>query len=186
MQSTGKNTFFGKTATMLQSADGLGHLQRILMSIVVALVVISLVLCVTMLIYLMVYGKESLKEALTFVVVVLVVSIPIAIEIVCTTTLAIGSRQVCVCGGVCARGGGLVGWCEGEGGGTEADAHVFVGLGGRVSLRAAQQQGTACDMHTTRRNVAPNRRCCCPLLSCSCPPTERLSPAWRPLRRWLA
>jgi hypothetical protein len=97
LQSTGKNTFFGKTATMLQSADGLGHLQRILMSIVIALVVISLVLCITMLIYLMVYGKESLKEALTFVVVVLVVSIPIAIEIVCTTTLAIGSRQVGVC-----------------------------------------------------------------------------------------
>ena len=48
VQSTGKNTFFGKTATMLQSADGLGHLQRILMSIVVALVVISLVLCITM------------------------------------------------------------------------------------------------------------------------------------------
>jgi hypothetical protein len=33
-QCTGKNTFFGKTATMLQSADGLGHLQKILMSIV--------------------------------------------------------------------------------------------------------------------------------------------------------
>jgi cation transport ATPase len=82
---------------MLQSADGLGHLQKILMSIVISLVVISLVLCITMLIYLMVYGKESLKEALTFVVVVLVVSIPIAIEIVCTTTLAIGSRQVRQC-----------------------------------------------------------------------------------------
>jgi magnesium-transporting ATPase (P-type) len=107
-QSTGKNTFFGKTATMLQSADGLGHLQKILMSIVISLVVISLVLCITMLIYLMVYGKESLKEALTFVVVVLVVSIPIAIEIVCTTTLAIGSRQVRQadqCGGDCGAGG---------------------------------------------------------------------------------
>lgn len=93
-QCTGKNTFFGKTATMLQQNEGLGHLQRILMSIVIALVVISLVLCITMLIYLLAYGKESLREALTFVVVVLVVSIPIAIEIVCTTTLAIGSRQV--------------------------------------------------------------------------------------------
>jgi magnesium-transporting ATPase (P-type) len=107
LQSTGKNTFFGKTATMLQSADGLGHLQKILMSIVVALVVISLVLCITMLIYLLTYGKENIKEALTFVVVVLVVSIPIAIEIVCTTTLAIGSRQVGVGGcWVCVWGRG--------------------------------------------------------------------------------
>jgi len=103
VESTGKNTFFGKTATMLQSADGLGHLQRILMSIVVALVVISLVLCITMLGYLLGYGKESIKEALTFVVVVLVVSIPIAIEIVCTTTLAIGSRQLSSHGAIVTR-----------------------------------------------------------------------------------
>lgn len=104
-QSTGKHTFFGKTATMLQSADGLGHLQKILMSIVMSLVAISLVLCITMLVYLLVYGKESIKEALTFVVVVLVVSIPIAIEIVCTTTLAIGSRQVGAAAvGLCQQG----------------------------------------------------------------------------------
>jgi ABC-type glycerol-3-phosphate transport system permease component len=102
-QCTGGNTFFGKTATMLQSAGGIGHLQKILMSIVIALVAISLVLCITMLGYLLGYGKEPFKEALTFVVVVLVVSIPIAIEIVCTTTLALGSRELSGHGAIVTR-----------------------------------------------------------------------------------
>jgi H+-transporting ATPase len=102
-QCTGSNTFFGKTATMLQSAGGIGHLQKILMSIVIALVAISLVLCITMLGYLLGYGKEPFKEALTFVVVVLVVSIPIAIEIVCTTTLALGSRELSGHGAIVTR-----------------------------------------------------------------------------------
>ena len=39
-QFTGKHTFFGKTATMLQQADGMGHLQKILMQITLALVVL--------------------------------------------------------------------------------------------------------------------------------------------------
>lgn len=102
-QCTGKNTFFGKTATMLQTADGIGHLQKILMTIVTALVAISMVLCITMLGYLLGYGKENFKEALTFVVVVLVVSIPIAIEIVCTTTLALGSRELSGHGAIVTR-----------------------------------------------------------------------------------
>lgn len=31
MEFTGKNTFFGKTAQMLQGQDGLGNLQKILL-----------------------------------------------------------------------------------------------------------------------------------------------------------
>lgn len=103
VESTGSNTFFGKTATMLQAAGGIGHLQKILMSIVIALVAISLILCITMLGYLLGYGREPFKEALTFVVVVLVVSIPIAIEIVCTTTLALGSRELSGHGAIVTR-----------------------------------------------------------------------------------
>lgn len=78
-------------------------MQKILMTIVSALVIISFVLCITMLGYLLGYGKENFKEALTFVVVVLVVSIPIAIEIVCTTTLALGSRELSGHGAIVTR-----------------------------------------------------------------------------------
>jgi H+-transporting ATPase len=61
------------------------------------------VLCVTALGYLIGYGKENVKEALSFTVVLLVASIPIAIEIVCTTTLALGSRQLSQEGAIVTR-----------------------------------------------------------------------------------
>ncbi|GBF93619.1 H+-transporting ATPase [Raphidocelis subcapitata] len=103
VEFTGKHTFFGKTATMLQQADGMGHLQKILMQITLALVVLSVVLCFTALGYLIGYGKEPVREALSFTVVLLVASIPIAIEIVCTTTLALGSRQLSQEGAIVTR-----------------------------------------------------------------------------------
>ena len=39
VEQTGKNTFFGRTATLLQSVESLGNLQRILMRVVVVLLV---------------------------------------------------------------------------------------------------------------------------------------------------
>lgn len=100
VQFTGKNTFFGKTATMLQSVDGIGHLAQMLLKIMVVLVLIAVVLCLAILIFLVAYGRESFASALSFVVVVLVASVPIAIEIVCTATLALGSRQLSAHGAI--------------------------------------------------------------------------------------
>lgn len=67
------------------------------------LIVISLTLCITALIYLVVGKGEGFKHALSFTVVLLVASIPIAIEIVCTTTLALGSRQLAQYGAIVTR-----------------------------------------------------------------------------------
>ncbi|KAL4448940.1 hypothetical protein ABPG77_007657 [Micractinium sp. CCAP 211/92] len=103
VEFTGKNTFFGKTAQMLQGGDGLGNLQKILLKIMFVLVVLSLTLCLVALIYLLAHKHESFKEALSFTIVLLVASIPIAIEIVCTTTLALGSRQLSAYGAIVTR-----------------------------------------------------------------------------------
>ena len=46
---------------------------------------------------------ESFLDALSFTVVLLVASIPIAIEIVCTTALALGSRQLSAHGAIVTR-----------------------------------------------------------------------------------
>jgi H+-transporting ATPase len=43
------------------------------------------------------------REALSFTVVLLVASIPVAIEIVCTTTLALGSRQLSQFGAIVTK-----------------------------------------------------------------------------------
>ena len=103
VESTGSKTFFGKTATLLSGDVGLGHLQRLLLQIMVVLVVMSLTLCLTALFYLIWAEGVSFKKALSFAVVLLVASIPIAIEIVSTTTLALGSRQLAKHGAIVSR-----------------------------------------------------------------------------------
>jgi H+-transporting ATPase len=123
VETTGANTFFGKTASMLQAVgnDG-GSLQILLMRIMLILVSLSLSLCITALIYLIIEGRKSnnlrpeshrkedheiVKESLSFAVVVLVASIPLAIEIVTTTTLALGSKQLSAKGAIVTRLGAI-------------------------------------------------------------------------------
>jgi len=102
VEFTGENTFFGKTASLLQETHERSHLQKILMTIMFVLVGLSVVLCLINFIYLLV-EKEPVKDALSFTIVLLVASIPLAIEIVTTTTLAIGSKALSKHGAIVAR-----------------------------------------------------------------------------------
>eukprot|EP00796_Vickermania_ingenoplastis_P010427 gene10428-biopygen7413 len=95
VQYTGISTFFGKTAALLQSVESdLGNIHVILGYVMYFLTAFSFTLCVICFIYLMAHMKTSFRDALEFSVVVLVVSIPIALEIVVTTTLAVGSKHL--------------------------------------------------------------------------------------------
>jgi len=95
VQFTGLKTFFGKTALLLQAVEtDLGNIHYVLSRVMFVLTSLSLVLCIIAFAYLMAHFHTSFKAALEFTVVLLVVSIPIAIEIVVTTTLALGSRQL--------------------------------------------------------------------------------------------
>jgi H+-transporting ATPase len=95
VQFTGLKTFFGKTALLLQAVEAdLGNIHYVLVRVMVVLTTLSLTLCIIAFGYLMGHYKTSFKEALEFTVVLLVVSIPIAIEIVVTTTLALGSKEL--------------------------------------------------------------------------------------------
>ena len=80
----------------------MSNLQRILIRIMIVLVVISLTLCIIVFVYL-VEKKETAVEALGFTVVLLVASIPLAMEIVTTTTLALGSKQLSKHGAIVSR-----------------------------------------------------------------------------------
>lgn len=66
------------------------------------LVGLSLVCCLICFGYLLGMG-ESVREALSFTIVLLVASIPLAIEIVTTTTLAIGSKNLVKHGAIVAK-----------------------------------------------------------------------------------
>jgi len=91
--TTGKNTFFGKTAAMIQSVDEVAHFQVILLAITKFLLVVSLVLDAICFIFLL-NKHQNVLQALAFCVVLLVASIPIAMQVVCTTTMALGSRKL--------------------------------------------------------------------------------------------
>ena len=102
VEFTGANTFFGKTASLLEETHELSHLQKILIKIMIVLVSLSLLLSGIYFVYLLASGVH-IKEALSFTVVVLVASIPLAIEIVTTTTLAIGSKALVKHGAIVAK-----------------------------------------------------------------------------------
>jgi H+-transporting ATPase len=91
--ATGAQTFFGKTASLISSVDEVSHFQKILIKITMFLMAISLVLVGFCLGYLLYNGEEFL-EAIAFCVVLLVASIPIAMQVVCTSTMALGSRKL--------------------------------------------------------------------------------------------
>eukprot|EP00605_Chrysophyceae_sp_TOSAG23-4_P002329 GSChrysophyteH1.ASY1.ANO1.2575.1 assembled CDS len=80
---TGASTFFGKTASMLQGEGEIGNLQKVLLRIMLIL--------------------TKVGDAVSFTVVLIVASIPIAIEIVCTTTLALGSKELVTHGAIVKR-----------------------------------------------------------------------------------
>jgi len=100
--NTGGNTFFGKTASLLTGGNEIGHLQKVLMRIMITLVIVSFLLSGIVFIFLMASGNGP-EESISFTVVLIVASIPIAIEIVCTTTLALGSKELAKHGAIVTR-----------------------------------------------------------------------------------
>ena len=106
VETTGKNTFFGKTAALLEGPNEISNLQKLLIRIMIVLVIISFLLSGIVLIYLLVKG-EDFSSAISFTVVLIVASIPLAIEIVTTTTLALGSREMSQFGAIVSRLGAI-------------------------------------------------------------------------------
>merc|ERR1719161_3478134 len=101
VEFTGINTFFGKTAALLADTEELSNVQYLLITIVRNLTVLSLVMCLIVLFY--VWTIVPFMEALSFVVVLMVAAIPMAMEIVTTTTLALGSKELTKHGAIVTR-----------------------------------------------------------------------------------
>jgi len=101
VECTGAHTFFGKTAALLGDTEELSNVQKLLIMIVRNLTILSLVMCLIVLYY--VTQIVPFMEALSFVVVLMVASIPMAMEIVTTTTLALGSKELTKHGAIVTR-----------------------------------------------------------------------------------
>jgi H+-transporting ATPase len=90
---TGAETFFGKTAALIEGVDELGHFEKVLREIMWMLVGAGSIVTGIVLIYLLAEGNSFL-DVLSFCVVLLIASIPIAMRVVCVTTLAIGCGEL--------------------------------------------------------------------------------------------
>ena len=100
---TGGDTFFGRTASLLNQGGGEpDNITRILTRVTLVLSILALCLCGAVLAYLLARGGDA-RDVLSFVVVLLVASIPIAIQIVATTSLAMGARELAGHGAIVAR-----------------------------------------------------------------------------------
>ena len=91
--ATGANTFFGKTAALLNSVDESSNLDKVLLQILFAICAIGLPCIGAICVVLGVRGNGA-EVVIIEAVVLLVAVVPIANQVVCTSTLALGGRTL--------------------------------------------------------------------------------------------
>eukprot|EP00742_Colponemidia_sp_Colp-10_P006463 GILJ01006924.1.p1 GENE.GILJ01006924.1~~GILJ01006924.1.p1 ORF type:complete len:956 (+),score=175.50 GILJ01006924.1:359-2869(+) len=93
VSATGANTFFGKATALVSSVEATGNFQKVLTRVSMFLIAVSLVLVTVILIYLLCNGSGFL-DALSISVVILISSIPMAMQVVCSSTMAVGAHHL--------------------------------------------------------------------------------------------
>lgn len=89
--ATGTNTYFGKTAKLVEEAHTVSHFQRAVLKIGNHLILLALVL-VTVIIGVAIYRGDSVLSTLQFALVLSVAAIPVAMPTVLSVTMAVGAR----------------------------------------------------------------------------------------------
>ena len=89
--ATGTNTYFGKTAQLVQEAQTVSHFQRAVLKIGDYLIVLAVALVVLILAVALFRGDPVLTT-LEFCLVLLVAAIPVAMPTVLSVTMAVGAR----------------------------------------------------------------------------------------------
>ena len=88
---TGQNTYFGKTAQLVQDAHTVSHFQRAVLKIGDYLIVLAIVLVVLILAVALFRG-DRMATTLQFALVLTVAAIPVAMPTVLSVTMAVGAR----------------------------------------------------------------------------------------------
>jgi H+-transporting ATPase len=88
---TGQNTYFGKTAQLVQEAHTVSHFQRAVLKIGDYLIVLAVVLVVLILAVALFRG-DQMMTTLQFALVLTVAAIPVAMPTVLSVTMAVGAR----------------------------------------------------------------------------------------------
>ena len=89
--ATGQNTYFGKTAQLVQEAHTVSHFQRAVLKIGNYLIILAVSLVVLILAVALFRGDQMLTT-LQFALVLTVAAIPVALPTVLSVTMAVGAR----------------------------------------------------------------------------------------------
>ncbi len=88
---TGSNTYFGKTAQLVQEAHTVSHFQRAVLKIGNYLIILAVTL-VAVIITVALFRGDPMLETLQFALVLTVAAIPVAMPTVLSVTMAVGAR----------------------------------------------------------------------------------------------
>ena len=89
--ATGANTYFGKTAQLVQEAHTVSHFQRAVLKIGDYLIILAVVLVATI-IAVALFRGDPILTTLQFALVLTVAAIPVAMPTVLSVTMAVGAR----------------------------------------------------------------------------------------------
>ena len=89
--ATGKNTYFGKTAQLVQEAHTVSHFQKAVLKIGDFLIVVAVAMVVLILTVALFRG-DPMMETLQFALVLTVAAVPVALPTVLSVTMAVGAR----------------------------------------------------------------------------------------------
>jgi H+-transporting ATPase len=89
--ATGTNTYFGKTAQLVQGAHTVSHFQRAVLKIGDYLIILAVVL-VAVIIAAALFRGDPILATLQFALVLTVAAIPVAMPTVLSVTMAVGAR----------------------------------------------------------------------------------------------
>jgi H+-transporting ATPase len=91
--ATGKNTYFGKTAQLVQGVENISHFQRAVLKIgnyliILAVALVAVIICVAL------FRGDPILTTLQFALVLTVAAIPVAMPTVLSVTMAVGARTL--------------------------------------------------------------------------------------------
>jgi H+-transporting ATPase len=89
--ATGTNTYFGKTARLVQEAHTISHFQKAVLKIGNYLIILAVVL-VAVIIAFAIYRGDPILTTLQFALVLTVAAIPVSMPTVLSVTMAVGAR----------------------------------------------------------------------------------------------
>jgi H+-transporting ATPase len=89
--ATGANTYFGKTAQLVQEAHTVSHFQRAVLKIGNYLIILAVAL-VAVIITVAIFRGDPILTTLQFALVLTVAAIPVAMPTVLSVTMAVGAR----------------------------------------------------------------------------------------------